>query len=74
MFETILVAVIGAGGAVVSAYIIGRFTRQDRVLDKIQVNVNSRLDKLLAQSKLDNTELDRLRQENDDLTDDVTDP
>lgn len=57
----ILVSVIGALGTVFAAYIISRTNRQDRVLNQIEVNVNSRLDRLLAQSAVDNAELGELR-------------
>lgn len=61
METALIVAVIGFVGAILTAIITVRSSSQDRKLDRIEINVNSRLDKLLTQATLDNAELDRLR-------------
>ena len=61
MLTVILVAVIGALGTVFAAYLVSRTNKQDRILNQIEVNVNSRLDALLTQAGLDNLELNKLR-------------
>jgi hypothetical protein len=45
----ILIALIGAGGAVLGPYVVARLNRQDKTLGSIQVNVNGRLDRLLQE-------------------------
>lgn len=61
---TILTTLIATGGGIFCTYIVVRTNRQDHTLNQIELNVNSRLDKLLAQSKLDNIELGQLRPPN----------
>lgn len=61
METALIVAVIGFVGAILAAIITVRSGSQDQKLDRIEINVNSRLDRLLTQANLDNAELDRLR-------------
>lgn len=61
---TILTTLIATGGGIFCTYIVVRTNRQDRTLNQIELNVNSRLDRLLEQSKLDNIELGQLRPPN----------
>lgn len=58
---TVLVAIIGAVTTVIGSYLTYRTHKQDQTLGRIEVNVNSRLDKLIDQAKLDNIELGELR-------------
>lgn len=60
--NTILVAIIGALGTGFAGYMVSRTSKQDKQLSNIEINVNSRLDQLLHQSKIDNVELGGLRE------------
>ncbi len=47
MLDTILVAVIGAFGTIFAAYLIARTNSQDRALEDIHIDVNSRMTEAL---------------------------